>query len=822
MYAELRYAARGLRKSPVFTATVIIIIALGIGANTAIFSVMNAVLLRTLPVRDPQQLIYLTHQHEPGAVSATGDSQQTYGINVYERLRQDHSVLANVIAYAPLSRTKATARLGNSTEDVEADEVSGSFFSGLGVRMSIGEGFTSEDEERHSAVAVISYGYWVRGFARDPNILGKALYLNGVPMTVVGVAAPQFYGIESGGSATDIWVPLQNRPELNAWGIPAAQHSLYASPNWWCLMLIARLRPDVTQSQALARLNPLFTNAAWETIGNEVPRTGEPMQLEMTAARGLGLSAADYRQPAYMLMGMVVVVLGIACVNLLVLLAARNVAREREFSMRLALGAGRWPLFRQLLAESLLLTGSGAVLGWSFAVLATQLLAQWSSIEVSLEPDGRVLAFTLAVTAIVAFLFGLAPLRTAAMAPMALVLNSGSSRVSDNRVRVLRSQVLVVAQMALCVTLLFGASLLVRTLRNYQHVDLGMCADRVLAFRTHPVGASDNGKMLDFYMRLKDRLRELPGVESVSLAEQRPGSGWVEAGLLTLDGHRYEYDDGRGLLYYNVVGPDFFETLGIPILMGRGITSADGRGSQTVAVVNQTFVDRFFKGASPIGHYLSTGTATASIVGVVRNNKYQAAGEESRAMAWYSFQQAPAIDAMDVELRTFGNSLALLPDIRRIVREIAIDAPVQSPMVLQTQFRESYQLPLLLARLGAFFGGLAALLVALGLYGTLAYRVNRRTKEIGVRMALGATRGRVLWMVFKESLLMVAAGLAVGLPSAWAGSQLVSTMMYGVSPRDPLSLAIAGVLVLAVSLTAATVPARRAVNVQPMHALRSE
>jgi predicted permease len=822
MFAELKFAGRAMRKSPVFAITAVVTIALGIGANTAIFSVMNAALLRTLPVRDPQQLFYLTHQHEPGVVNTTGDSQQTYGINVYERLRQDSRAFADVIAYAPLSRTKTAARRGDFTEEVEADEVSGSFFSGLGVQMWMGDGFTTKDEEAHSAIAVISYGYWARGFARDPNVLGKALYLNGVPMTVVGVAAPHFYGIESGGSATDVWVPLQNRPELNAWGIPTTEHSLYGSPNWWCLMLIVRLKAGVSQSQTLARADPLFAHAAWETIGNEVTRTSEPMQLQMIPARGLGLSAADYKQPTYVLMGMVAVVLVIACLNLLVLLAARNVSREREFSVRLALGASRWPLFRQLLADSTLLTGTGAILGLGFAVLATRLLAQWSRIEVSLEPDATVLGFTLTVTTIVALVFGLVPLCTAATVPMTIALNSASSRSSDSRSRVLRSQLLVVAQMALCLPLLFGAGLLIQTLRNYGHVDLGMRADRVLAFRTHPVGVADNRTMLTFYTRLAERLRELPGVQSVSMAEQRPGSGWTDAGLLTLDGRHYQYDDGRGLLYYNVVGSDYFETLEIPILMGRGITAEDSAASTKVAVVNQTFVDRFFKGSSPIGHTLNSGTATASIVGVVRNNKYQEAGEEPRAMAWYSFRQSPTIDTMDVELRVAGDPMTMLPQIRRLVREIAMDAPVQNPMTLQSQFKKGYELPLLLARLGVFFGGLAALLLAVGLYGTLAYRVNRRTMEIGLRIALGAARGRVLWMVVRESLMMVVAGLAIGLPLAWIGSRLMASVLYDMQPQDPISLAIASVTVLTVSLVAAAIPARRAASIQAMCALRSE
>jgi predicted permease len=819
---DLRLASRMLLKSPIFAATAIITLALGIGANTAIFSVMHAVLLRMLPVRDPQQLFYLTHQHEPPNVNTTGDTRYTYGINVYERLRQDRSVFSDLIAYAPLSLRKVAVRLGGSPDEVTADEVSGNFFSAMGVGMAAGQGFAAEDEEKHSLVAVLSYGYWTRRFNRDPSVLRQTLYINGVPMIVIGVAAPHFYGIESGGRTTDIWVPLQNRPELNAWGTPAAEHTLYGTPNWWSLMLMARLRPGVSQSEALARINPLFAHAAWETAGKDVQRTNDPMELEMVPARGLGLAAEDYRRPSYVLMGMVALVLVIACVNLLMLIAARNAARQREFSMRLALGAGRWPLFRQLLAESLILTGVGATLGWSFAILATRLLAHWSGIEVTLEPDGTVLTFTLAISAAVALLFGLAPLRAAVTAPVTAALKSSSSQVTEGRGRILRRRILISTQMAVCVMLLIGAGLLVRTLRNYQHIDLGMQAEKVLAFGTHPIGSRTNAQMLEFYQKVMERVRTLPGVLGATVAEQRPGGGWMTAGLLTLDGHAYSYDDGRGLLYSNIVGPGFFETLGIPVLVGRGLTTTDMSGAPFVAVVNQTFVDRFLKGATPIGHVIGAGKWRMFIVGVVHNNKYQEAGEEPRAMAWFCYQQDPAIQSMDVEVRTAGSPMALLPDIRRIVSEIEPDAPIQNPMVLEAQFEKSYETPALFARLGAFFGGLAAVLVAIGLYGTLAYRVTTHFKEIGLRMALGATRSQVLRMVLRDSLMVTAGGLLVGLPLAWIGSKLMASMLYQMSPHDPASFFVAIGAVFVISIAAAIIPARRAASVDPMQALRSE
>ncbi len=705
-------------------------------------------------------------------------------------------------------------------EEIEADEVSGNFFSALGVHMAAGQAFAPADEDHHSPVAVISYGYWTRRFQRDPSVIGKAIYVNGVPLTIVGVSGPHLFGVESGGSATDLWVPLQNRPELNAWGVPASGATTYGSPNWWNLMFIARLRPGVTQKQALAHMNPVLFNAAWETVGTK--HGNASLGLGMVAARGLGTSTSDYVQPLHVLMGMVALVLVIACVNIAMLLAARNAAREREFSMRLALGASRWPLLRQLLAESLTLVVAGAGLGWLFALEATRLLALWSGIEVSLEPDAAVLLFTLAVSILAGLIFGLAPLRTATNAPVALVLKSGGNQATESRARVLTGKVLIAAQMALCVALLFGAGLLIRTLRNYQTVDLGMQPEHVLAFGAHPVGSEDSAQKIAFYKDLIQRISLLPGVRSVSVADLRPGTGWSDNNPLTIDGHAYPWDNGKNMLRSNTVGPRFFETLGIPLLAGREFNEGDHQGAMNVAIVNETLAKRFLKGASPIGHILGQGKGQATIVGLVRDHKYTSADEDPMPMAWYCYQQDPNVENMDVEVRAAGNPVTLLPAIRQIVRNLDPNAPLQQPMLLSAQFEESYLMPTLFARLGAFFGGLAALLVAVGLYGTLAYRVSRRTLEIGVRMALGAARPQVLWMILRDSLVLIAAGLAVGLPLAWFGSKLMASMLYKLPEHDPVSLMAAAFGVLAVSLAAALLPARRAASVQPMQALRND
>ncbi|HTV07180.1 MAG TPA: ABC transporter permease [Acidobacteriaceae bacterium] len=820
LWQDIRYALRQLRKSPGFALTVVLTLVLGIGANTALFSVMNAVLLRTLPVRNPDQLFYLTHQDMPEGVTNTGDPKLSFNYNVYDQLRKDHQAFSRVIAYIPLSFTKTVVRFRNLPQEINADEVSGNFFSALGVRMAAGQAFQSSDETKHSQVAVISYGYWIRRFNDDPNVVGKTIYVKGVPFTIIGVAGPHFYGV-GGGKVTDLWVPLQNRPELNSWGVPVDNNTLYGSPNWWDLMLMARLRPGVTMKQALARMDPVFNRAAYEPLGKAKPGARK-LALQMVPARGLGTSSSYFQAPLRVLMGMVLLVLVIACVNIVMLLLARNSIREREFALRMALGAGRRSMFQQLLTESVILVISGATLGWVFAVDATQLLAKWSQLEVSLTPDRSVLLFTLAVSALAALIFGLAPLRTATNAPVGMVLRSGGAQTTAGRSRMLSGKILIAMQMAFCVVLLFAAGLLLRTLRNYQNVNLGMNAQSVLAFGVHPLGTLSHDQSIAFYNQLEQRLRALPGVNSVTLALYRPGGGWSDDSNAVVDGHTIPANSMADMLQTNEVGADFFKTLEIPILRGRGITAADTKGAPNIAVVNQTFADHFLKSANPIGHQLGDPKFHMTIVGLVRDSKYTSADEGKVPMAWYSYQQDPAPQHMDVEIRASGNPMAVLPEVRRVVHDMDPNIPLDNPQVLSQSFADTYLMPALYARLAVFFALLAALLVAVGLYGTLAYRVNRRTMEIGVRMALGAARGQVLWMILRDSLVLVGAGLLVGMPLAWFASKLMASMLFKLSAHDPVSFLVAGLGVMLVSLAGALIPARRAASVEPMQALRTE
>lgn len=402
---DLRYTGKMLRANPLFTVIAVLTLALGIGANTAVFSVMNAVVLRSLPVRDPQQLVYLrTIPNQPDGASNTGNGDSSFSEYVFEQLRGNHHVFSNLMAYVPLGLDKISVRSGKVPEEEAADMVSGNFFSGIGVQAICGWTLTPADENSHSAFAVLSYAYWSRRFGQSCGVLGQPLYIKGVPFTIAGVAAQGFTGVES--TPTDIWIPLQTRPELNAWGMRGSD-TLYGSPNWWCLMLLGRMSSGVTETQARAELNPAFLRAAYEHLGGK-PRPGErPPSLSFVHAHGIPGAQEAYEKPLSILLVMVGLVLVIACGNVSLLLAARNTARQREFSIRMALGGSRLRLFRQLFAESLLLVFAGALFGWIFAMAATNALAAWSGMQVNLAPDTNVLLFTLAISLLAGIVFGL-------------------------------------------------------------------------------------------------------------------------------------------------------------------------------------------------------------------------------------------------------------------------------------------------------------------------------------------------------------------------------------------------------------------------------
>jgi predicted permease len=819
-----RYALRQLAKSPVFTAVCVLTIALGIGANTAIFSVMNAVLLRSLPVPHPDELAYFHLHNQPITTSSTGYADMSMSLPLFEAMRTRKDVFQDVIGFAPLAFEKVAVRTGKEPEEATGAEVSGNFFSGLQVQPVVGRGFTPQDEAEHAAVAVLNYAWWKTRFAGDKEVLGKTIYVKGIPFTVVGVAPPGFNGVDPYRPSMDFWIPLQQRPELNAWGIAATDNTLYGSPNWLALILLGRLRPGVSRDQAQAQLEPAFqaalANGAAPDPAQEKPR------LVLSSVHGVEKLRGEYDHPLRFLMSMVGLVLLIACANVVLLLLARNSARVPELCLRQALGANRRALFVQSLQESVVLVAAGAVLGWIFAGAATQALTAWSGLDFTIEPDRRVLLFTAGVSVVVAMVFGLTPMGLISGLPLNLALRSSGGTPAGQRNRFWGRKLVVALQISLCMVLLCAAGLLFRTLRNLEAKDLGLRTSGLLVFGVNPQGnVQSDADAVRFHTRLLERMRAIPGVDSATVTQVRIGSGGSNNGGVLVDGRNPRADQHFAVVRSNLVGSSFLRTMGIPLRRGRDIADSDTATAAKVAIVDQTFADRYLPGVDPLGHHiadLGDPKTQYTIVGLAQNSNYTRVQETARPMAFIPFTQAPGISEMQVELHSQGDPRMLIREAARVVHEIDPNLPLAKPITQQAQFAETVSQERLIANLSVFFGGLAGFLVAIGLYGTISYSVSKRTMEIGVRMALGAQRQEVLRMVLRESLTVAAIGLAVGVPASLAVARTLRSMLYGLSPNDPLTLfaALAGISL--VTLTAALLPARRAASIDPIRALHME
>jgi predicted permease len=816
---DLRYTLRQLSKSPGFTLTAILTLALGIGANTAVFSALNALLLRMLPVHDPQNLYTVKLLHggtQPPNTYATGNGDSSFSFAVFEALRGQSRIFSDLIAYVPLGLGEVPIRHGNSPMTGPGEEVSGNYFAGLGVPIVAGVGLTEEDEQEHSSKVVLSYELWTNAFLRQPSAIGQTLYVRDIPFTIIGVTAPGFFGVDAGHVA-DFWIPLQTRPELNAWGFPGDRGTIYTSPKWWAVPMVARLRSGVSPEQASQASQGVFWQAATAPLG-KIDFKQWPASLGFTPIRGIANFAKSYREPVELMMALVGLVLFIACTNVALLILAKCTARQREFAIRIATGANSSRMFRQLMAESLVIVTAGATLGSVLAISATRVLAHWARIDAGLNPDRRVLVFTLAIASLVAIAFSLTPFARAMQISLDQALRSTTQMGSHRPPRKRIGNLVIAVQIAMCFTLLVAAGLTLRTLLNYEHVNLGMRADDLLVFDVNPQGLTRGIQSWSYYGRVVDQIRAIPGVESVSLAQWRPGSGWLRSSGIRLDGTTLVTNSGRHAdISSNAVGADFFHTLGIPILEGREFNRAETPSSKPVAIVNQAFAEQYLKGGA-LGHIVDD----AEIIGVVSNSKYKAAAELERPTIYQSLPQMGMAGQITFEVRTTLQPLSVLPEVYRAVHQVDPNLALQKPMTQAAQFEQTYTTPMLFARVAMVFGVLAVALVATGLYGTLAYRIQNRRSEIGVRMALGALRTDVLQMIFRESLRIAAIGFGIGLPLSMGIAHLLRSQLYQLSSFDLPSFSVALGITLLVSLGSAFVPAHDAAQINPMEAIRGE
>ncbi len=648
---KIRYTLRQLAKSPGFALTAVLTLALGIGANTAVFSALNALLLKMLPVNDAQHLYTVRLLHggtQPHNTAGTGSGPTSFSLPVFQDLRGQSRVFADLIAHVPPALGQVPVRYGDTPTTRPGEEVSGNFFTGLGVPMAAGVGFTLADEQQHTSKVVLSYGFWTTAFSRNPAAVGQTLYIRGLPFTIVGVTARGFVGVNPG-APNDFWIPLQNRPELNAWGYAADEGLLYSFPKWWAVPMIARLAPGISPEQASRAVQGVFWQAATAPLG-KLDFKQWPASLGFTSICGIANYAHSYREPVELMMALVGLVLLIACTNVALLILARCAARRREFAIRIATGASTIRILRQLAFDSFAIVVAGAGLGWLLAIAATRLVAHWARIGAGLAPDRHVLWFTLAVASFVAIAFSFTPsLHTLHISPDQ-VLRSTSQTATPNRHHTRIGNLVIACQIAMCFVLLVAAGLTVRTLLNYEHIDLGMQADQLLIFDLEAQGLTGRAQSWSYYNRLMDRLHIVPGVKSLSPVVWRPGSGWLKSGGAKLDGTILLDSSGRHAdISFNFIGADFFHTLGVPVLQGREFGVTDTPSSKQVAVVNQTFARRCLPNGA-LGHTVDN----AEIVGVVRDSKYKSAAETDRPTVYYSIAKSGMEGQITFEVRTSG------------------------------------------------------------------------------------------------------------------------------------------------------------------------
>ena len=834
MFQDLRYGARMLLRQPGFTLVAVLSLALGIGANTAIFSLLDVVLIKSLPVQEPEKLVLFGKGESSGRTNGfPNSSRDLFSYPFYRQVQQNDKVFTDVGALLSITwnvhGTINSNGASRQAEQMDVQLVSGTYFSVLGVNAGIGRVFSDEDDQNIGGhpVAVVSNAWWERRLGGDPGAIGKTITIDQTVYTIIGVAPREFFGTTVG-EAPDLWVPLAMEPRM-----PPAHWDGRNEPLAQSLNLIARTKDGVTVEQANAAVNVQFKQFLLETAGAqpaaEILQDIDRASIELTpAGRGLSELRREFSLSLRILMAVVGVVLLIACANVANLLLARAEARQKEFAVRLALGASRTRLVRQLLTESVLLSGLGAVAGvllawWGSRLLVAMTSAGAESLPIDVTPNARILGFTIVASLVSALAFGTAPaLRAARLEPNASL--KGTRGVVRGATRSLLGRSLVVGQVTLSLLLLVGAGLFVRTLINLQSLPTGFDQKNVLLFKmdTATSGYADETRRAALFREVEDKVQSVPGVEAASFAFLIFNQGGWNSQAYTRE---QDVPEARNrVTSNNVVGPEYFKAMGIPLVFGRGFGPQDTDKSQKVAVINETMSERFFPNG-PLGKRFGVdgpqSTEKYEIVGVVKDVKSTSLTERPRPMAFYPHAQGSGF-LDNFVVRYAGAPSVVIPRIRQAINEVNTSLPVDEVVSLSEHVGRSLVPQKLVARLAAFFGLLALALACVGLYGTLSYGVARRTHEIGIRMALGASGRNVQWLVLREALVLVGAGVILGLVAASFVTRLAESLLFGLKPNDPVTMAAATVLLIGVATVAGLLPARSASRVEPLVALRDE
>ena len=844
MLKDLRHAVRMLLHAKGWTAVVIVSLALGIGANAAIFSGVNALLLTRIPVDDPDSLVRLRYGGRNDMVTSSSDYgysekgkdgqnvRTTFSYPMYQQFLADNKTMSELMAFAPFGRVSTV--IDGQAEIATSFVSSGNYYQALGVNARIGRTILPEDDKPTAPpVAVISSKYWHTRFTTDPAVVGKTINVSNVAVTIVGVLPPDFTGVQQPVTdAPDIGLPLALVPQVDTFN--ATQPRL-SQPTYWWLQVMGRLKPGATAQQVKGNLEGVFRSTAragMDTYLKALPesdrgtamnrtRSEVPHLLVDSARHGVyDVGSTDVRS-ATILSIVVALVLLIVCANVANLLLSRATTRQKELSVRLSLGATRGRLIRQLLTESLLLAFVGGALGLVVGYWGKQLLP--APVNQAAMLDWRVLGFVMLVTAVTGIIFGIAPALRATGVNLNDVLKQSGRSVSGSRSALSKS--LLVVQVAISLVLLVGAGLFLRTLNNLRQVDVGFNPRNLLLFRINPqLNRYDEKRQLALYTQLLERISAVPGVRAVALSNPALLSGSVNSTSIFVQGRVYEAGrrDLDNSINRLVISTNFFETMEIPVVLGRGFNARDNETAPKVVVINEATVKKYFPNENPIGQRFGSSIETTNqleVVGVLKDAKYNSVRDPAPPTMYVPYHQSRAGSAV-IEVRTAADPTSVTSGVREAVRQVDATLPMMDVSTQLEQVERRFQQEKLFAQAYTLFGGLAMLVASIGLFGLMSYTVSRRTNEIGIRMALGAQGADVMRQVLRESMILVAVGVAIGVATAYGAGRLLSTMLFGLAANDVMTIAGATLIMVAVSGLAGFLPARRASRVDPMVALR--